>query len=88
MVSLKKFLSLAAAAQAAFGSPLGARSAYSVKETHNVPTKWTTLGRAPADHKLHLKIGLKQGRFAELERHLYEGRTKPCLQSLCYQADH
>ena len=69
-----KFLALVATAQIAFATPLGARSAYSVKETHNVPSKWTALGRAPANHKLHVKIGLKQERFDELERHLYEGR--------------
>ena len=69
-----KFLALVATGQIAFATPLGARSAYSVKETHNVPPKWTTFGRASADHKLHLKIGLKQERFDELERHLYEGR--------------
>jgi tripeptidyl-peptidase-1 len=69
-----KFLTLTAAAQVAFATPLGARTAYSVKETHDVPQKWTALGRASADHKLHMKIGLKQERFDELERHLYEGR--------------
>lgn len=70
-----KFLTLAAAAQVAFATPLGARSAYSVKEIHNVPPRWTALGRASPDHKLHLKIGLKQEHFDELERQLYEGRT-------------
>ena len=70
-----KFLALAATAQIAFATPLGARSAYSVKETHDVPSKWTALGRAPANHKLHVKIGLKQERFDELERHLYEGSS-------------
>jgi tripeptidyl-peptidase-1 len=31
------------------------------------------VSRAPGDHMLHMQIGLKQERFDELERHLYEG---------------
>jgi tripeptidyl-peptidase-1 len=50
-----------------------ARSPYSVKETHHAPREWTKLERANGDHVIHLNIALKQGNFAELERHLYEG---------------
>lgn len=63
----------AIAVQPAFGTPIKARTAYDVKEIHNVPRKWKNVGRAPADHKLHLQIGLKQDNFDELNRHLYEG---------------
>ena len=73
MVNLKACLSLAVAATTVLATPLGVRSSYAVKEVYNCPSKWTALGRAPVDHKLHLKIGLKQGSFEELERHLYEG---------------
>lgn len=66
-------LLVAFAAQAAFASPLRARSPYSVKEIHPVPTKWTAVSKAPGNHMLHMQIGLKQEKFDELERHLYEG---------------
>lgn len=75
MVDLKTCLSLAVVATAALANPLGARSAYAVKEVHVCPSKWMPLGRAPADHMLHLRIGLKQGNFEELERHLYQGNA-------------
>jgi tripeptidyl-peptidase-1 len=61
------------AVQAVFGSPIQSRTAYAVKETHRVPRKWTKMGRAPSDTMLHLQIGVKQGQFDELERHLNEG---------------
>jgi hypothetical protein len=51
------------------------RSSYAVKETHHVPGKWTRVGPAPAWHTIRLQIGLKQGLFVELERHLYEGNS-------------
>ncbi|KAF4631648.1 hypothetical protein G7Y89_g6475 [Cudoniella acicularis] len=59
-------------AQSVLASPIRARTAYNVKEVHNVPRKWKNIGRAPADHRLHLQIGLKQDNFDELDRHLYE----------------
>lgn len=33
---------------------------------HEVPSGWTVVARAPAEHKIDLRIGLKQGRMAEL----------------------
>lgn len=80
MVRLAALLSLVAAAQAALASPIRARTPHAVKETHYVPRKWTQVGRAPESHVVHLHIGLKQGQFAELERHLYEGMHGPALQ--------
>jgi tripeptidyl-peptidase-1 len=73
------FLTVAVAAQAVFGSPIQSRTAYAVKETHRVPRKWVKTGRAPADKMLNLQIGVKQGHFGELERHLYEGMCAPLL---------
>lgn len=73
MLGLSVVLSVAFAAQAAFASPLHSRTPYAVKESHPVPRKWTPVSRAPGDHMLHMQIGLKQERFDELERHLYEG---------------
>lgn len=75
MVRLTALLSLAAAAQA-LATPIRARSPYAVKETHYVPRQWSNAGRAPDSHVLHLHIGLKQAKFDELERHLYEGRPQ------------
>lgn len=63
---------LIAAAQVVYAGPV-ARSGYSVKDTHNVPRDWTKGARAPADHVVHLQIGLKQSNFDELEKQLYEG---------------
>ena len=55
------------------GFSFRSRSPYAVKDTHHVPRRWTAVGPAPADHLIRLQIGLKQGQFSELERHLYEG---------------
>lgn len=45
---------------------------YAVKETHFVPRGWTSVGKPDPNHILNLKIGLKNKRFSELEKHLYE----------------
>ncbi len=65
-------LSAAIVAPVVFATPI-ARSSYAVKSTHHVPRSWTKLGRANGSRRIQLQIGLKQGRFDELERHLYEG---------------
>ncbi|KAF2501113.1 tripeptidyl-peptidase 1 precursor [Lophium mytilinum] len=72
MVLLTSVLSVAIAAQAVFCSPVRSRSPYVVKETHNVPRQWKRVSRAPSAHTIDLHIGIKQGQFDELERHLYE----------------
>ncbi|EKG14081.1 Peptidase S8/S53 subtilisin/kexin/sedolisin [Macrophomina phaseolina MS6] len=56
----------------ASASTLRPRAGYSVKDTFDAPASWSRIGPAPSDHVIHLHIGLKQGDFAELERHLYE----------------
>ena len=57
-------------------SPLHSRSSpYTIKDSHTVPPGWSNIGSAPPGHLIRLQIGLKQSRFSELERHLYEGRT-------------
>lgn len=45
---------------------------YTVKETHIVPRGWSEVGEPHPDQILDIKIGIKNKRFAELERHLYE----------------
>jgi tripeptidyl-peptidase I len=71
--------SLLLSAATVLGSPLRARSAYSVKDTHRVPSRWTKIGVPSANHMVRLTIGLKQSRFDELERHLNEGNWPPFL---------
>lgn len=52
-----------------------AGSPYVVKETHFVPNEWSKQERSHGGKTIQLQIGLKQGRFDELDRHLYEGTT-------------
>jgi tripeptidyl-peptidase I len=73
MVHSTVLLGVLVAVQSAIATPIKARTPYVVKETHDVPRKWGNVGKAPGDHMLHLKIGLKQDRFDELEQHLNEG---------------
>ena len=80
MLASSILLSLSIAAQAVLGTPIRARSPYAVKETHFAPRKWTPIDRAPADHMLHLQIGVKQDRFDELEKHLYEGKCSTLMK--------
>jgi tripeptidyl-peptidase-1 len=72
MVTFGSVLIIFTTLSTVFGSRLNSRP-YAVKERHVVPKKWTRLGRAPADAILELQIALKQSKFDELERHLYEG---------------
>ncbi|KAH8707046.1 tripeptidyl-peptidase 1 precursor [Phaeosphaeriaceae sp. PMI808] len=54
-----------------FATPI-ARSPYVVKETHFVPNEWSKLERSHGGKTIQLQIGLKQGRFDELDRHLHQ----------------
>lgn len=47
-------------------------AAYAVKETHFVPRGWRDAGASSPDQVLDIKIGIKNKRFSELERRLYE----------------
>jgi tripeptidyl-peptidase-1 len=62
---------LAAIATQAIATPI-ARSPYAVKETHYVPRDWSKLERSHGGKTIQLQIGLKQGSFDELDRHLHE----------------
>jgi tripeptidyl-peptidase-1 len=64
---------LAAIASQALATPI-ARSPYQVRETHYVPKGWQKLERSHGGKTIQLQIGLKQGRFHELDRHLSEGK--------------
>lgn len=67
------FLFLLLVAAVVTASPMRPRADYGIKEKFHVPRGWSRLGPAPAEHVINLRIGLKQGQFAELEKHLYEG---------------
>ncbi|KXN92351.1 Tripeptidyl-peptidase sed3 [Leucoagaricus sp. SymC.cos] len=45
---------------------------FHVKEVSVAPRGWRKIAPAPANHIIHLRIGLPQSNFAELERHLFE----------------
>lgn len=64
-------LFVAIAARETLATPI-ARSPYVVKETHHVPKGWQRLERSHGGKTIELQIGLKQGRFDELDRHLDE----------------
>lgn len=53
-------------------SPLHPRFDYAVKETHNVPPKWSNVGNPHPFHLLTLNIGLKSNNFDLLEQHLHQ----------------
>ena len=69
------FVTLSLCVGAAVSSPVKVWSPYDLKESHYVPAKWSEFSAAPPYHVINLQIGLKQGQFEELERHLYEGNT-------------
>lgn len=74
MYGVSILLTIAIAVEAAVSTPIQARTAYSIKGKHPVPRQWTRRDRAPRTQMLQLQIGVKQSNFADLERHLYEGR--------------
>ncbi|KAF7442962.1 Pro-kuma-activ multi-domain protein [Pyrenophora tritici-repentis] len=49
-----------------------ARSPYAIKETHFAPDEWSKQERTHGRKTIQLQIGLKQGQFDELDRHLQE----------------
>ena len=59
----------------AVASPIGGSPSYeyAVKDRHPAPYGWSVVDIAPTDHVLDISIGLKQSRFDELERILYQG---------------
>jgi len=70
------------AAHAVLGSPVKVRSPYAVKERHQVPARWKSIGAPHPQQPVKLQIGLKPGKFDELERHLYEGMyADPALRA-------
>lgn len=60
-------------ALAVVASPLHLHRDYVVKETNNVPPRWSNIGQPHPLHPLTLHIGLRPGNFALLEEHLHEG---------------
>lgn len=67
------YLFSAFAAYAVNAVPTDNRRSYLVKETHHAPRQWEKIERAPATHVIDLHIGVRQGKFEELEKRLFEG---------------
>jgi len=74
-------LALGLSTHLAAGNPIKSRSPLVVKDSHFVPSKWTNVGDAPENHVIELRIGVKQGDFDALEKHLYEGKDAHVLIS-------
>lgn len=72
-VARSAVLALSVVATAVFASPVKTRSPYAIKDAFKVPPRWRKIGPAPKDHIINLQIGLKQSRWDDLERILYEG---------------
>lgn len=52
--------------------PLESRTDYALFSSHEAPREWQKQGKADPSHMINLRIGLKQQKFDELEKHLYE----------------
>jgi hypothetical protein len=50
------------------------RTEYAVKETRQLSRQWTRVAKPDPKHIIYLQVGLKQSRFQELDKHLYEGQ--------------
>lgn len=63
-----------ALAPVALTKPLAKRwDDFQVKHTWvETPSGWEVHGDAPADHRIDMRIGLKQDKFDELVEHLYQ----------------
>lgn len=73
MFSFVFLLALLVTLQSIVASPVHPRSDHVVKETNNVPPKWSVVGNPHPLHLLKLNIGLKPNNFHQLEQHLHEG---------------
>ncbi|KZW04450.1 tripeptidyl peptidase A [Exidia glandulosa HHB12029] len=69
---LLRFAALLAAVSDSFALPSPRSLELAVKETFNAPRGWTKRSRAPAEHRISLRIGLAQGDFRALESALYD----------------
>ena len=68
-------------------TPMYPRAPYVVKESHSVPRSWKKLARVSADQVIDLQIGVKQGNFLALERHLHEGTNHGMVMVLRMDAN-
>jgi hypothetical protein len=81
---MRSFILVSAFLALCTATPLNRR--YVVKETHQPPPEFTLESDAPQEHLIRLQVGLKQNRFDELERHLYEGILE-CLYTAVFTSD-
>ncbi|EXJ54735.1 hypothetical protein A1O7_10076 [Cladophialophora yegresii CBS 114405] len=72
MYLLSLVLSVVAVALSVSASPLHARVDYDIKESNNVPQRWSNIGDPHPLHLLTLNIGLEPSNFGSLEAHLHQ----------------
>ncbi|KAL2431026.1 Tripeptidyl-peptidase sed2 [Exophiala dermatitidis] len=72
MFVVSLLLATLVALQSVAASPVHSRFDYAVKESHNVPPKWTKVGNPLPVQHLKLKIGLTPNNFDHLERLLHQ----------------
>ncbi|EXJ77231.1 hypothetical protein A1O3_10389 [Capronia epimyces CBS 606.96] len=58
--------------QSVVASPVNSRFDDTIKETHNVPPKWSKVGNPHPFHLLKINIGLRANNFDLLEQHLHQ----------------
>jgi tripeptidyl-peptidase-1 len=75
---MRAVVALLVPASLALGALAAAAQGSILKESIHVPRGWTRRARAPAEQKVNLRIGLRQGDFATLERRLYEVSDRAC----------
>jgi hypothetical protein len=83
LVSMRTLAPLLAFAAVPLGVLAAAARVPTLKEAVITPHGWTRRARAPAEHKINLRIGLPQGDFPALERHLYEVSDRTSSSSAC-----
>lgn len=73
MIVFSTLLALLATAQLGLTSPVPSRLDYAVKESHNVPPRWSQIGEPHPSQLLKLNIGLKPNNVELLKQRLHEG---------------
>jgi hypothetical protein len=79
MIAFPILLALTAIARVGLTSPVLSGLDYALKESHNVPPRWSQVGEPHPLQPLKLNIGLKPNNVDLLKQHLHEGRSLPKL---------
>lgn len=79
MIAFPLLLALTALAQLGLTSPVLSGLDYVLKESHNVPPRWSQVGEPHALQPIKLNIGLKPSNVDLLKQHLHQGWSSPKL---------